>query len=106
VTFGYEFAKVSPNISQIGEGMFVPKCVDCDNAAVLQAVGIIGAIIMPHNLYLHSALVKSRKVNHKVKEEVSDANRYVFIESTIALGVSLIINIAVTAVFAHGLYGE
>jgi natural resistance-associated macrophage protein len=41
-----------------------------------------------------------------VKEEVNDANRYVFIESSIALGISLIINIAVTSVFAHGLYGK
>jgi len=61
---------------------------------------------MPHNLYLHSALVKSRKIKHEVKEEVNDANRYVFIESSIALGVSLIINIAVTSVFAQGLYGK
>ncbi len=50
------------------------------------------------------ALVKSRQVDRNKKEEVRDANRYVFIESAIALGVSLIINIAVTAVFAHGLY--
>jgi natural resistance-associated macrophage protein len=41
-----------------------------------------------------------------VKEEVNDANRYVFIESAIAMGISLIINIAVTSVFAHGLYGR
>jgi natural resistance-associated macrophage protein len=41
-----------------------------------------------------------------VKEEVNDANRYVFIESSIALGISLIINIAVTSVFAHGLHGK
>ena len=59
---------------------------------------------MPHNLYLHSALVKSRKVNRHKKAEVRDANRYVFIESAVALMVSLLINISVTAVFAHGLY--
>ncbi len=41
-----------------------------------------------------------------MKEEIKDANRYVFIESSVALGVSLLINIAVTAVFAHGLHGK
>lgn len=59
---------------------------------------------MPHNVFLHSALVKSRRIDRDKKEEVKDANRYVFVESAIALGVSLLINIAVTAVFAQGLF--
>lgn len=105
-TFGYEFFKVQPSALQIGEGVVIPYCKDCSSAAVLQAVGIIGAIIMPHNLYLHSALVKSRKIDRRVKEEVNDANRYVFIEAIIALGVSLLINIGVTAVFGHELYDK
>lgn len=106
ITFGFEYFKSQPNELQVAEGLLIPWCKDCGGDALMQAVGIIGAIIMPHNLYLHSALVKSRKVNRKKKEEVRDANRYVFIESGIALGVSLIINIAVTAVFANGLYGK
>ena len=61
---------------------------------------------MPHNLYLHSALVKSRQIDRSKKEEVKDANRYFAIESAIALGVSLLINISVTSVFAHGLYNR
>jgi natural resistance-associated macrophage protein 2 len=40
------------------KGMFFPWCEDCDSKALFQAVGIVGAVIMPHNLYLHSALVK------------------------------------------------
>ena len=40
------------------KGMLIPWCKDCDSKALLQAVGVIGAVIMPHNLYLHSALVK------------------------------------------------
>lgn len=59
---------------------------------------------MPHNVFLHSALVKSRRIDRNKKEEVKDANRYVFVESAIALGASLLINIAVTAVFAQGLF--
>lgn len=103
-TFGYEYFKVRPSEAQVAKGLVFPWCSDCDSKALMQAVGIIGAIIMPHNLYLHSALVKSRDVNRKKKEEISDANRYVFIESAIALFVSLLINISVTAVFAHGNY--
>ena len=36
----------------------IPYCADCGSKQLLQAVGVIGAIIMPHNMYLHSALVK------------------------------------------------
>ena len=40
------------------KGLFKPYYTDCGCKQLLQAVGIIGAIIMPHNMYLHSALVK------------------------------------------------
>ena len=56
---------------------------------------------MPHNLYLHSALVKSRGVDRRKSSAVRQANKYFFIESAIALAVSLLINIFVVAVFAQ-----
>lgn len=105
-TFGYQYFVSQPNELQVLEGLVIPSCHDCNSDSVLKAIGIIGAIIMPHNLYLHSALVKSRLVNRNKKEEVKDANRYVFIEAALALFASLLINIAVTAVFAHGMYGK
>ena len=49
---------VAPDQGEVLKGMFIPWCSNCDHQALLQAVGIVGAIIMPHNLYLHSALVK------------------------------------------------
>lgn len=105
-TFGYEFIAAGPEFRLIGLGLIVPYCRDCTSAALKQGVGMIGAIIMPHNLYLHSALVKSRQINRKNENEVQDANRYVAIESAIALFLSLIINIMVSSVFAHELYGK
>ncbi|KAF7495575.1 Protein Malvolio [Sarcoptes scabiei] len=102
-TFGYEFYVTKPDLIEIGKGLVLPTCSGCDQKVILQAVGIIGAIIMPHNLYLHSALVKSRKINNRKSAETKDANRYVLIESSIALFVSLIINLIVTSTFAQGL---
>ena len=64
LSFGYEYITVAPDQVQVLKGMFVPWCENCDHRVLLQAVGIVGAIIMPHNLYLHSALVK---VSHSVK---------------------------------------
>lgn len=47
-----------PSQLEVVEGMFIPWCKDCGADQLKQAVGIVGAVIMPHNLYLHSALVK------------------------------------------------
>ena len=43
---------------------------------------------MPHNIYLHSALVKSREIDRKKPEEVKEANMYFFVESALALFVT------------------
>ncbi|XP_075145215.1 solute carrier family member malvolio isoform X2 [Haematobia irritans] len=106
VTFGYEYIVSAPNQGEVLEGMFVPWCKDCDSQVLLQAVGIVGAVIMPHNLYLHSALVKSRDVDRRQPTKVREANFYFFIEASVALFVSFIINLFVVAVFAHGMYGK
>lgn len=54
----FKYVVSAPNQVEVLEGMFIPWCKDCNSAILLQAVGIVGAVIMPHNLYLHSALVK------------------------------------------------
>uniref|UniRef100_A0A665V5Y1 Natural resistance-associated macrophage protein 2-like n=2 Tax=Echeneis naucrates TaxID=173247 RepID=A0A665V5Y1_ECHNA len=104
ITFGYEYVVVSPDQGQLLMGMFVPSCQGCGPVQLSQAVGIVGAVIMPHNIYLHSALVKSREVDRTNRKEVKEANKYFFIESTIALFVSFLINVFVVAVFAEGFY--
>ncbi|XP_017584200.1 PREDICTED: natural resistance-associated macrophage protein 2 isoform X3 [Corvus brachyrhynchos] len=88
------------------QGLFIPYCRDCGTPQLEQAVGIVGAVIMPHNMYLHSALVKSRQVNRADKREVREANKYFFIESCIALFVSFIINIFVVTVFAEAFFNK
>ncbi|KAJ8932859.1 hypothetical protein NQ314_014387 [Rhamnusium bicolor] len=104
VTFGYEYFVALPDQAEVMKGLFIPRCVDCDSAVLLQAVGVVGAVIMPHNLYLHSALVKSRDIDRKKPEKLNEARLYYFIESSLALLVSLIINIFVVSVFAFGLH--
>lgn len=65
----------------------------------------MGCIIMPHNVFLHSALVQSRDIDNSKKGRVQEALRYYSIESTLALVVSFMINLFVTTVFAKGFYG-
>lgn len=67
---------------------------------------VVGAVIMPHNLYLHSALVKSRNINRSKKTNIDEANLFYVFDSGIALICSFIINLFVVGVFAHGLYNK
>uniref|UniRef100_A0A8D2PD45 Solute carrier family 11 member 2 n=1 Tax=Zosterops lateralis melanops TaxID=1220523 RepID=A0A8D2PD45_ZOSLA len=106
LTFGYEYVTVKPDQKQLLQGLFIPNCKGCGTPQLEQAVGIVGAVIMPHNMYLHSALVKSRQVNRADKREVREANKYFFIESCIALFVSFIINIFVVTVFAQAFFNQ
>ena len=63
---------------------------------IRQAVGVVGCVIMPHNVFLHSALVQSRKVDHNKKGQVQEALNYYSIESMLALLVSFVINLFLT----------
>uniref|UniRef100_A0A8C4N4L7 Uncharacterized protein n=1 Tax=Eptatretus burgeri TaxID=7764 RepID=A0A8C4N4L7_EPTBU len=102
--FGYEYIKVAPNQAAVARGMFVPMCRDCGTAELEQAVGIVGAIIMPHNIYLHSALVQSRKVDRTQREAKSEAILYNIIECVLVLTVSFVINLFIISVFAAAFY--
>lgn len=62
--------------------------------ALYLAIGIIGATVMPHNLYLHSALVQTRKIK-KTPQGIKQALKYSFIDSAIALNIAFLINAAI-----------
>ncbi|HRO70473.1 MAG TPA: Nramp family divalent metal transporter [Chitinophagaceae bacterium] len=62
--------------------------------ALYLAIGIIGATVMPHNLYLHSALVQTRKIK-KSKEGIKQALKWSFIDSAVALNIAFLINAAI-----------
>jgi manganese transport protein len=69
------------------------------------AIGIIGATVMPHNLYLHSALVQSRKLQ-KDEASIRSAIRFNIIDSTTALSVAFLVNAAILVLAALVFYGR
>lgn len=83
------FAK--PDLGAIGKG-FIPSLPD--QGALYIAIGIIGATVMPHNLYLHSALVQTRK-HDSTPEGTRQALRHNFIDSAVALNMALFVNAAI-----------
>lgn len=71
---------------------FVPSIPD--ETALYIMIGIIGATVMPHNLYLHSSLVQSRKFG-KGLQEIKSALRFNFIDSAVALNIAFLVNAAI-----------
>ncbi|KAJ2864769.1 hypothetical protein GGI22_001650 [Coemansia erecta] len=98
--FGVEVLMAQPDIGQIAEGFLVPRI---PANAMVQAVGIVGAVIMPHNLFLHSALVGTRRIKRSSSvrsASIREANFYTVVESAIALLFSFAINATILIVFA------
>ncbi|KAK7252793.1 hypothetical protein RIF29_37003 [Crotalaria pallida] len=102
VSFAWMFVEAKPDGVDVLVGTLVPKL---SSRTIQKAVGVVGCIIMPHNVFLHSALVQSRQVDHRKRGHVQEALNYYSIESTFALIVSFVINVFVTTVFAKGFYG-
>jgi manganese transport protein len=74
-----------------------------NQAALYIAIGIIGATVMPHNLYLHSSLVQTRKFD-RTNEGIKQALKYNFIDSTIALNLAFFVNAAILILAAATFY--
>jgi manganese transport protein len=92
-----------PSFGEIGHSLISPNF---HHAGMLYlAIGIIGATVMPHNLYLHSALVQSRKLQ-KDEASVRSAIRFNVIDSTTALSVAFLVNAAILVLAALVFYGR
>jgi len=100
-SFGINYGRDLPDQKEIALGTVWPRIISSD--ALITAVSTAGAVIMPHNFYLHSGLVSNRKINRKSYSAVRDANFYTAVEGAIALAISFIISLLVVSVFSHGM---
>ncbi|MFZ4106599.1 Nramp family divalent metal transporter [Flavobacterium sp.] len=90
-SFVFEMIFAQPEVGKVLTGL-IPTLPSED--ALYIAIGIIGATVMPHNLYLHSSLVQTRKFDRS-KEGNKQALKYNFIDSTIALNLAFFVNAAI-----------
>jgi manganese transport protein len=91
LSFFIELIWAKPVLAEVASG-FIPFFPD--NEALYIAIGIIGATVMPHNLYLHSALVQTRKMD-KTDAGIKQSLRFNRIDTTIALNVAFLVNAAI-----------
>ncbi len=105
-SFVFEMIFAQPSPTNILAGL-VPSIPS--EAALYIVIGIIGATVMPHNLYLHSSLVQTRKFDRSIKG-IKQALKYNFIDSTIALNLAFFVNAAILILAAatfhkNGMFG-
>src|SRR5262245_37684696 len=95
--------QTKPEFLEIGQALLSPGLGQ--QGMMFVAIGIIGATVMPHNLYLHSALVQSRKFQ-KDEAAIRNAIRFNAIDSTTALTVAFFVNAAIMVLAAIVFYGK
>lgn len=99
-SFLSEMFIAKPNLNEIAKG-FIPSLPN--EEALYIAIGIIGATVMPHNLYLHSALVQTRKIKRNT-EGIKKALKLNFIDSAIALNAAFFVNAFILILSATAFY--
>jgi len=98
--FVIEMVLAKPAMGELAQG-FIPS-IPSDEALYI-AIGIIGATVMPHNLYLHSSLVQTRRINTS-EQGIWSAIKYNLIDSTVALNAALFVNAAILVLAASTFY--
>jgi manganese transport protein len=96
VAFLIEIVLAKPDIAEVASGL-VPSIPGKE--ALYIAIGIIGATVMPHNLYLHSALVQTRKIE-RTEKGIKQAIKFNRVDSAIALNIAFLVNAAILVLAA------
>jgi len=100
ISFLVEMFIVEPSLKEIAKG-FEPSILNGD--ALYIAIGIIGATVMPHNLYLHSSLVQTRKIE-RTNKGIKEALKFNLIDTTVALNLAFFVNAAILILAAAAFY--
>jgi manganese transport protein len=99
VCFLFEIILSQPPLAEVLSGFIPSSQIVRDPSMLYIAVGILGATVMPHNLYLHSSIVQTRQYEETL-EGKREAVHFAFIDSTIALSLALFINAAILIIAA------
>jgi manganese transport protein len=101
IAFAFELLAVTPDPGNMAGDLFSP---DFNGEALLLAVGIVGATVMPHVIYLHSALTQSR-VRGRTEAELKRIQRFERIDVLMAMTIAGLVNLSMLAIFAARFYG-
>ncbi|MEP6493699.1 MAG: Nramp family divalent metal transporter [bacterium] len=97
--FLFEIILARPDMVAVAKGLVPTPSIITNPAMLYVAIGILGATVMPHNLYLHSSIVQTRRYE-ETTEGKAEAVRFAFFDSTIALSIAFFINAAILIIAA------
>jgi manganese transport protein len=103
-SFAVELFLAGPDLGGVLQGLVPTAEIARDPAMLYIAVGILGATVMPHNLYLHSSIVQTRQYSDSIASK-REAVRFATIDSTVALMSALFLNGAILVVAAATFHG-
>ena len=101
--FAFELILAKPDFYSIVNGLIPQQSIFSDERQLYVAIGILGATVMPHNLYLHSSIVQTRAFA-KTDEDRTKAIKFATIDSTISLGLAFFINAGILILAASTFY--
>uniref|UniRef100_A0A0E0MWX4 Metal transporter n=1 Tax=Oryza rufipogon TaxID=4529 RepID=A0A0E0MWX4_ORYRU len=93
--FFMELGKVNPPAGGVIEGLFIPR--PKGDYSTSDAVAMFGSLVVPHNLFLHSSLVLTRKMPYTSKGR-KDASTFFLLENALALFIALLVNVAIVSI--------
>jgi manganese transport protein len=97
--FLFEIILSRPDMAAVAKGFLPTRGIVVDREMLYVAIGILGATVMPHNLYLHSSIVQTRRYEETTAGK-REAVRFAFLDSTIALTFAFFVNGAILVVAA------
>ncbi|WP_338215191.1 Nramp family divalent metal transporter [Lacticaseibacillus salsurivasis] len=106
VVFGYEVFLAKPDLGGIVNGYLPTSDLITNHGMLYLTMGIVGATVMPHDLYLGSSISQTRKVDRKNRGEVAQAVRFATIDSNIQLFIAFIVNSLLLTLGAALFFGK
>ncbi|HCC00301.1 MAG TPA: divalent metal cation transporter [Ruminococcaceae bacterium] len=105
IVFLYEVLLSQPSTGAILHGFIPSAQVASNRGELLIALGIVGATVMPHNLYLHSSIIQSRRYK-RTEEGKKEAVKFALIDSNIQLSIAFVVNCLLLILGASMFYGH
>ncbi|MFT4047474.1 MAG: Nramp family divalent metal transporter [Solimonas sp.] len=102
--FFVELWLASPDWKAVREGLLPSWHLTTDREAMYLAIGILGATVMPHNLYLHSSIVQTRRVGSDDGAK-REAMRFLSVDTIVSLGLAMLVNGAILILAAAAFHG-